>query len=390
MVTSRRISSVRKSGIREVFDRAERMKNIINLGIGEPAFRTPSFIVRAAVKALERDSMRYTTTMGILELREEIARKLKKENGIDADPKKEIIVTAGATQACLVYLNSILDPGDEVLIPSPSFVLFRTAVGLAGGKAVEVEMDEREGYRLDLEKLRKRVTGRTKLLVLNSPSNPTGAVYSEKDLVEACEFAVSNKLHILSDEVYEKFVYDGGSSFSPASLARFRESVTTLNSFSKTYSMTGWRIGYAAGPEEVIDAMTRFNMYNEVSINGVSQAAAIAALRGPQSFINGIRARFNARRRLVVGALRKIGLKFAEPRGAFYVFPNTRDFGPDSATLCKRLLEEHSVATIPGESFGTGGEAHFRLSYVTTEEELRVAMERMAVFFGKLKQAGRK
>lgn len=383
MALSKRIHHVKMSGIRQVFELTSRMKDVINLGIGEPDFKPPSNILRDAIKALKGE-VRYTSTKGIQELREELSLKLKRENNIDADPDDEIIVTAGATQAIFVAMNVLLNDGDEVLIPTPNFMAYKYSTLLAGGKPIEVKMSESENFRLDTSKLEKYLTKNTKALIIGSPCNPTGAVYSRREVEEACEFAYRNSLYLISDEVYEDFVYDGARPFSPASIEDFKERVITVNSFSKRYAMTGWRVGYAVAKKEIIDAMARYNMYNAVCVSAISQIAALGALRNDKRFFPTILKKFKRRREIISKYLTTIGLKFAKPMGAFYFFPSIKGLGIDSNSFSMRLLKSYKVATIPGSSFGKGGESHIRISYALEERLLEEAMERLYSFIKSL------
>jgi aminotransferase len=385
---SRRVRDVAPSGIRRIFDLSQGVKGLINLGIGEPDFDVPEFIREALKAAADSGKNRYTPNRGVPELRAQIARKLKAENGIDADPDKEIIVTAGATQAILALMNSLLNEGDEVVIPSPAFPAYQAAVKLAGGKPVEVPMSEANGYRLDSRMLAKAFNRRTKLLVLNSPGNPTGAVYSPVDVTEACAAATARGLYVLSDEVYEKFVYDGAVHFSPASIGEFKDRIVTVNSMSKTFAMTGWRLGYAVANEKLVDAMTRYNMYNAVCAGSIIQAAGIAALKGSRGFLKPILEEFDNRRRFICRSLKEIGMKFVVPLGAFYVFPRIGRGAPDSNDFSRHFLSRFKVATIPGVSFGRGGEGHIRISYALGQDKLVEAIGRLRKFTGKIERAG--
>lgn len=380
MQLANRISSIPKSGIREIFDIASSQEGVINLGIGEPDFNTPKFIRDSAKKAIDRGCHNYTTNSGMLELRSEISKKLKKENGMDVDPRSEIIVTSGATQAIFVAMHCLLNPGDEVLMPSPVFVAYMQSVKIAGGTPVEVPMKEEENYALSVKSLEKAVTKRTKLLVLNSPCNPTGTVYSRNAMEEASAFAEIHGLTIVSDEIYEDFLYEDTRSYSPASKPEFRDRILTINGFSKTFAMTGWRLGYAAGPEKLISAMTRYNMYNQVCATTIAQIAGIAALRGSRSFFKPILKRYSNCRRTALELLDKLGLEFAMPQGAFYIFPNISKIATDSMAYAKRLLLEERVAVTPGSAFGRAGEGHIRLSYSQNEETLQKATKRISRF----------
>lgn len=338
MALSRRMRDVNPSGIRKIFDLSQGMRGLINLGIGEPDFEVPRFVREGLKEAVDSGSNKYTSNRGVPELREQIARKLRLENGVAVDPDKEVIVTSGATQAILALMNSLLNEGDEVVIPTPGFTAYQAAVRLAGGRPVEVPMSEESGYRLDPRRLQKAFTSRTKLLVLNSPGNPTGVVYTRREVVEACAAASARGLYIMSDEVYEKFVYDGASHFSPASVGEFKDKVVTVGGFSKTFAITGWRLGYAAASEKLIDAMTRYNMYNAVCASSVVQAAGIAAYRGSRRFLTPILRDYDRKRRLACRMLDEIGMTFVEPRGAFYIFPKFGGQASDSTAFSKAFL----------------------------------------------------
>jgi aminotransferase len=389
MAFSKRVESVTTSGTRKIFELSQGMPGLINLGIGEPDFPTPRFVREALKDAVDSGFNRYTSNRGLPELRDQIAKKLKRENGIDADPRKEVLVTAGVTQAILAVMNSLLNVGDEVVIPTPAFSAYQAAVRLAGGKPVEVPMGETDGYRLDSKKLEKAYNKRTKLLVLNSPGNPTGVVYNQDEIAEACAGATAMGIHVLSDEVYEKFVYDSASHFSPASVSDFRGRVITVNGFSKTFAITGWRLGFAVADEKLIDMMTRYNMYNAVCASSIVQVAGIAALRGPKSYLKPVLREYERRRDLVSRSLHDIGMSFTEPRGAFYVFPRINGTGSDSEVFSRQFLARYKVATIPGSSFGRGGEGHIRLSYALGEDKLGEAMTRLSKFKREFEGAGR-
>jgi aminotransferase len=380
---------VAPSGTRRIFDLSQGMKGLINLGIGEPDFEVPEFVREALKSAADSGTNKYTPNRGVPELRAQIARKLRAENGIDVDPDKEIIVTAGATQAINVLMNCLLNEGDEVVIPTPAFSAYQASVRLAGGKPVEVPMSEADGYKLDSRRLERAFNRRTKLLVLNSPGNPTGAVYSSADLTEACAAAASRGLCVLSDEIYEKFVYDGAIHFSPASIGEFKDKIVTVSGLSKTFAMTGWRLGYAVANEELVDAMTRYNMYNAVCASSIIQAAGIAALKGSRGFLRPILREFDKRRRFVCRSLKEIGMNLVVPQGAFYVFPRVGRGTPDSNAFSRDFLSRFKVATIPGASFGNGGEGHIRISYALGEDKLAEAMHRLSKFKREFENAGR-
>lgn len=389
MTLSSRLDDVTPSGIRKIFDLAQGVPGLINLGIGEPDFEVPQFVKDALKAAVDSGMNHYTSNRGIPELRAEISKKLRRDNNVRADPAKEIIVTAGATQAVFVVMNTLLNEGDEVVIPTPAFSAYQADVKLAGGRPVEVPLDEGDGYRLDSARLERAYTKRTKVLVLNSPGNPTGVVQRRKDIADATASAAARGIYILSDEVYEKFVYDGAEHFSPGSMAEVRSKVITVNSLSKTFAMTGWRLGFAAANAKLIDAMVRYNMYDAVCASSVAQVAGVAALRGSQSFLKPIIREYDSRRRMLCTELRDSGISFVEPGGAFYVFPKVGGPGSDSNFFSREFLSRHKVATVPGASFGRGGEGHIRISYAIKEDKLRTAARRLKKFIRELEREKR-
>jgi aminotransferase len=383
---SRRIEDIPKSGIREVFDLAENVRGCINLGIGEPDFQTPQFVKTAAKRAIDLGLTRYTSNGGMIELRRAIARKLKKENSVDADPEKEIIVTAGCTQAILVALACLLDEGDEVLIPTPGFTAYFFTTRIAGGVPVEVPMREQSEFDLEVDELREYLTSRTKAIIINSPCNPTGGVLSSKRLTEIAEFAFENHVYLVSDEIYEKYLYDNARHFSPASVSDLKRRIITVNGLSKTFAMTGWRVGYALADENIVNAMLRYNTYNSTCIPAFVQMGAIAALGNSQNYFEPIRKRYDRRRVTFCEALDKYtDFDFSRPKGAFYVFPKiSGGEGVDSSSFCKNLLLDKKVATIPGSAFGKAGEGHVRMSYSLPEEKLERVARRIGEFCSRL------
>jgi aminotransferase len=380
MVLSKRIASIQRSGIREIFDLAQKIPDVINLGIGEPNFETPDFIAEAAKKAIDEGFDHYTVNIGIPDLRYEISKKLKNENQIVADPDREIIVTAGATQAILLIMYCLLDEGDEVLIPTPGFTAYEYSTLLAGGKPIQCPLNEGEYYAFDYDQLRKLCTERTRIVVLNSPLNPTGVVYKEKEIRELVDFASKQDLHLISDEIYERYLYRGAKSFSPASLEEFKDRIITVNGFSKSFAMTGWRLGYAAASEEIISAMTRFNMYNAVCPNSMAQKAGVAALKGSNAFFEPILKKYEKSYEIMTDYLDEMSLPYVRPFGAFYVFPEISSIARDSVSYCKKFLSEQHVAIVPSSSFGRIGEGHVRLSFSADEDSVSKGMERMNKF----------
>lgn len=379
MALSDRLEHVNPSEIRKLFNLAQGVEGLISLGIGEPDFDTPEHIKEYAKEALDKGLTHYSPNAGILELREAIAEKLKRDNGIVADPKTQIMVTVGANQIILMGLATFLNDNDEVLIPSPMFVSYAPAVFLAGGKPIEVPTYEENEFRLSVDELGKYVTPKTRALIINSPNNPTGAVLKKKDLEEIADFAVEHDLIILSDEVYEYFIYTGANHYSVASLNGMFDRVITINGFSKTFAMTGWRLGFAVAREDMIEKMTRFQMYNATCPVTFIQYAAAEALRDKRSWeaVEKMRKEYDRRRKMVWKRLNEMGLPTIKPKGAFYIFPRIRDTGLTSKEFSELMIKEARVALVPGSAFGGSGEGYARVSYATAYEKLEEAMNRI-------------
>ena len=379
MALSDRLELVNPSEIRKLFDLAQGVEGLISLGIGEPDFDTPEHIKEYAKEALDKGMTHYGPNAGLMMLREALAWKLKEQNGIEVDPKTQIMVTVGANQAFLMGFAAFLKDGEEVLIPSPMFVSYAPTVLLAGGKPVEVPTYEENEFRLSVDDLEKHVTDKTRAIIINSPNNPTGAVLTKKDLEEIADFAVEHDLIIFSDEVYEHFVYDGVKNYSIASLDGMFERTLTINGFSKTFAMTGWRLGFVAAPEWIIERMTRFQMYNSTCPVTFAQYAAAKALKDERSWkaVEEMRNEYDRRRHLVWKRLNEMGLPTVKPKGAFYIFPRVRDTGLTSKEFSELMLLEAKVAVVPGSAFGSAGEGYIRISYATAYEQLEEAMDRM-------------
>ncbi|NJE55314.1 pyridoxal phosphate-dependent aminotransferase [Thermococcus sp. 21S9] len=379
MALSDRLELVNPSEIRKLFDLAQGVEGLISLGIGEPDFDTPEHIKEYAKEALDKGMTHYGPNAGLPMLREAISRKLKEQNGIEADPTSEIMVLVGANQAFLMGLATFLKDGEEVLIPSPMFVSYAPAVILAGGKPVEVPTYEENEFRLSVDDLEKHVSDKTRALIINTPNNPTGAVLTKKDLEEIADFAVEHDLIVFSDEVYEHFVYDGARNYSIASLDGMFERTITINGFSKTFAMTGWRLGFVVAPAWIIEKMTRFQMYNATCPVTFAQYAAAKALDDPRSWkaVEEMRNEYDRRRNLVWKRLNEMGLPTVKPKGAFYIFPRIRDTGLTDKEFSELMLKEARVAVVPGSAFGKAGEGYIRISYATAYEKLEEAMDRM-------------
>ncbi len=379
MALSDRLNLVNPSEIRKLFDLAQGVEGLISLGIGEPDFDTPEHIKEYAKEALDKGMTHYSPNAGLMMLREAVSKKLKEQNCIDADPKNEIMILTGANQAFLMGLSTFLRDGEEVLIPGPMFVTYGPAVVLAGGKPVEVPTYENNEFRLSVDELEKYVTEKTRALIINTPNNPTGAVLTKGDLEEIADFAVEHDLIIFSDEVYEHFVYDGIKNYSIASLNGMFERTITVNGFSKTFAMTGWRLGFVAAPSWIIEKMTRFQMYNSTCPVTFVQYAAAKALEDERSWkaVEEMRREYDRRRKLVWKRLNEMGLPTLKPKGAFYIFPRIRDTGLTDHEFSELMLKEAKVAVVPGSAFGKAGEGYIRISYATAYEELKEAMDRM-------------
>ena len=369
---NRRIASVPPSGIRRFFDLAASRKDAISLGVGEPDFKTPYLIRDAAINSLIDGETQYTGNRGLIELRQEIVLYLRDRYGITYQPDDEILVTIGASEAIDVALRALVSEGDEVLVPDPSYVSYAPGVIFAGGVPVPVRTRQEDDFRLKADILEQAVTDKTKLLILPYPNNPTGAIMEKSDLEAIAEVILKHDLLVISDEIYSELVYDGHSHVSLASIPSMYERTITINGFSKAFAMTGWRVGYACGPSEIITVMNKIHQYAIMCAPRQGQVAAAAALRiGRETDYESIRTMrdsYDRRRRLMVNAFRQMGLECFEPYGAFYVFPSIS------------LLQEKNVAAVPGNAFGLSGEGHIRCCYATAVDKINIALERIAAF----------
>lgn len=380
---SRRIAGLKPSGIRKFFDIAATMKDVISLGIGEPDFTTPEPILAAGIRSLQRGDTHYTSNYGIIELRRALARHLESRYGVSYDPEKEIIITVGGSEALNLAAIALLNPGDEMIIPTPCFVSYQAAAIMAGGVAVEVPSRMENNFDFVPDELRAAVTSRSKAILLGYPNNPTGAVASRANLMEVARIAEENDLVVVSDEIYDRLVYGIDHVCFP-SLPGMRDRTMLLGGFSKDYAMTGWRIGYAAGPENLIKGLLRVHQYMVMSAPTMSQYAALEALESGEPHVLDMLSEYDRRRKLIVSGLNQIGLPTFEPRGAFYAFPKVSASGLDDETFCNRLLQEEHVAMVPGNSFGLGGEGFARCSYATNYEKIEEALKRIERFVRKV------
>lgn len=380
---SERLDRVPESGIRRLFDLAGKYKDVVSLGIGEPDFDTPLHIKEYAKEGLDKGLSHYTPNSGLKMLRDAVAKKLKSENRIEADPDRNVMITIGGNQAFLLALSTFLKTGDEVLIPSPYFVTYRAVVMMLGGIPVEVPTAIEDGFRLNPDRLQKAVTRKTRCIMLNSPNNPTGAVLSKKDLEGISQIAIENDLRVVSDEVYEKLIYSGGGHVSMASLEGMGERTITINSFSKTYAMTGWRVGYCVADEEAVSKMIKFQMFLAACPVSFAQYAIARALGDPRSgaAVEAMRKEYQERRDYIFSRLKGIpGIEVVKPQGAFYIFPKV---GGDDVAFSERALSEARVVVVPGSSFGTYGSGHIRLCYATSMHNIARAMDRLEGFMEK-------
>jgi aspartate/methionine/tyrosine aminotransferase len=377
------------SGIRKVFEevtrREKRGEKIIHLEIGRPDFDTPAHIKETAKRALDEGRVHYSSNYGIPELRAAIAKKLKKDNGLTYDPESEIVVTVGANEAVFMTMMALLNPGDEVLIPDPCWLHYFYCARLAGATPISVPTLMENGFFPTIDELRSRLTPRTRMVVINTPNNPTGSVYSRGLLEELAELARERDLFVLSDEIYEKMVYDGSRHVSVGSFPGMRERTVTINGFSKIYAMDGWRLGYLAADRQWMSALIRIHQYTTVCATSFAQWGAVAALEGPQAEAEKMVKEFDRRRNLVDGALKEMpGIRGSKPMGAFYIFPNIRDLGMTPLALTEYLLDHAGIAVVPGTALGDYGDDFIRISYANSYENLEEAMARMKKALKKL------
>ena len=380
-----RMEAIPFSGIRVIFEAAAKLEargeKVVHLEIGRPDFDTPAHIKRAASEALEQGQVHYTSNYGIPPLVSAIADNLRRDNGLEYDPKGEICVTVGANEAVLMAMVGLLDPGDEVLIPDPNWLHYFYCARLAGAEPVSVPLREADGFRLTAAAIAERITPRTRMLCLSTPHNPTGAVIDPATLLAIADLAERHDILVISDEIYEKMVYGGAEQMSFATLPGMRARTMTVNGFSKTYAMDGWRLGYVAAPKALMDVLIRVHQYTTVCATSFAQAGAAAAYTGPQECVAEMVAEFDRRRRLIVSALQSMpGVRCVDPGGAFYVFPSIGSFGMSSYDFAQRLLAEAKVAAVPGSAFGKHGEGYLRMAYSASYDEIAIGMERMRTF----------
>ena len=376
---SARVKDIPPSALRDFFDILATMDDVISLGIGEPDFVTPTAIRHAGIRSVEEGQTGYTCNAGLWELRQEVARHLEKLYGVTYDPETEVLITVGVSEALYLALVAIVNPDDEVIVPEPCFVAYKAGVILAGGVPVTVPAKPENDFQVTADQIEAAITERTKALLIGYPNNPTGAVMSRQRLEKITDLAEKHDLLVISDEIYDRLVYGVEHTCFP-SLPGTWERTILLQGFSKSYAMTGWRIGYAAAPVEILEAMHKMHQYLIMSAPTPAQVAAIEALRNGEEAVQEMVAQYDKRRRLIVKGLNEIGLPCFEPHGAFYAFPSIHHSGMTSNEFSKRLLKEEKVAVIPGNAFGQCGEGFIRCSYVASLEDIEEALERMGRF----------
>ncbi len=381
-VLSQRVRAIKPSGIRRFFDIAATMPDVISLGVGEPDFVTPDHIRQAGIASIEAGMTQYTSNWGILTLREAIAEMIERRYGVRYDPRDEVLVTVGVSEAIDATLRAILDPGDEVIVPDPGYVAYEADVTLAGGKVVPVPTCVEDSFEVKAAAIATAVTPRSKVILLGNPNNPTGAVIARPELEKIAQIAQRDDLYVVTDEVYSRLVY-GVEHTSIASLPGMKDRTILVDGFSKAYAMTGWRVGYICAPRHILEGVVKVHQYAIMCAATMSQAAALEAVRNGEDDVRAMVASYDSRRALFVSGLNAIGLACYEPHGAFYAFPSIASTGMTSDEFAERLLEEEHVAVVPGSAFGDAGEGFIRCTYCTAREKLEDALVRMGRFVRK-------
>lgn len=380
---SDKVVALEPSGIRKFFDIVSEMKDAISLGVGEPDFDTPWHIREEGIYSLERGRTFYTSNSGLMELRQEICSYLKHKIHVTYSPK-EVLITVGGSEAIDIAMRAMLNPGEEVLIPQPSFVSYLPCCVMAGGKPVVIDLKEGDEFKLTKQQLLDAITDKTKLLVLPFPNNPTGAILEKQELEELAEVIIEKDIYVLSDEIYSELSYKEEGHTSIASLPGMKERTILINGFSKAFAMTGWRLGYAAGPEKILEQMTKIHQFAIMCAPTTSQYAAVEALRNGDRDVQEMRESYNQRRRFLMHTFKEMNLECFEPFGAFYAFPSIKRFGMTSEEFAERLLKEEKVAVVPGTAFGACGEGYLRISYAYSMEDLKKALGRLKKFVNRL------
>lgn len=386
-ILSKEIKKMKPSGIRKFFDIAEQLDDVISLGVGEPDFKTPWIIRQQAIETLEKGKTCYTANAGLLGLREEVSKYFERTIHTHYDPKSEIIITVGGSEAIDLCIRCLIEPGDEALIVEPSFVCYKPIVSLCGGKPVVIETHEKDDFKLTAEELRAKITDKTKLLILPFPNNPTGAIMNREELEKIAQVLKDTNIVVVSDEIYSELTYDG-KHCSIAEIEGMRERTVVINGFSKSFAMTGWRLGFLGGPKELVSQMLKLHQYAIMSSPTISQHAAITALQKCEGDIEQMRNEYNIRRRYVVDSFNKLGLTCFAPQGAFYAFPCIKSTGLSSADFCEKLVYSKKVAVVPGDAFGECGSGFIRVSYAYSLDHLREAVKRIGEFLEEIKNGG--
>ncbi len=379
------IVNIKPSGIRKFFDIVSEMKDAISLGVGEPDFDTPWHIRDEGIYSLEKGRTFYTSNSGLKDLKIEICNYMKRSQNVDYNPDTDVIVTVGGSEAIDIGFRAMLNPGDEVLIPQPSYVSYEPCAILAGAKPVIINLKAENEFRLTAEELEAAITDKTKILVLPFPNNPTGSIMEKEDLEKIAKVIIEKDIFVMSDEIYAELTYKD-KHVSITSIPGMKERTILINGFSKAYAMTGWRLGYACGPKEIIQQMTKIHQYAIMCAPTTSQYAAVEALKNGDDDIKEMRTAYNQRRRFLMNAFKEMGLECFEPYGAFYVFPCIKEFGMTSEEFATRFLKEEKVATVPGTAFGDNGEGFLRISYAYSLETLKIAMDKLSKFITRLRE----
>ncbi len=378
------VAEIKPSGIRKFFDIAATMDGVISLGVGEPDFRTPWQIRKAGINSLEKGKTKYTSNWGIAQLRSAVSEYVKRKYSLDYKPDEEILITVGGSEAIDTCIRALVSPGDEVIIPQPSYVCYEPITRLAGGVPVIIETRAENDFKVTREQLEKALSPRTKLLILPYPCNPTGAIMEKEDLEELARVLKNTNVAVLSDEIYAELTFGGKRHVSPASIDGMWERTVTVNGFSKAFSMTGWRLGFACGPREIMDQITKIHQFAIMCAPTTSQYAAIEALKNCDGEVERMVHEYDMRRRMMVAGFNEIGLTCREPKGAFYTFPSVKSTGLSSDEFCERLLYSKKVAVVPGTAFGDSGEGFIRASYCYSVEHIKEAISRIGEFLKEL------
>ena len=382
---SKKVNEIKPSGIRKFFDIASEIKGAISLGVGEPDFDTPWHIREEGIYSLERGKTHYTSNSGLKELRVEITKYLNRKYNLEYDPLNEVLVTVGGSEAIDVAFRAMLEPGDEVIITTPCYVSYEPCAVLAGATVKTINLKNENEFRLTKEELLEQITPKTKVLIMNFPNNPTGAIMEKKDLEEIAKVIIEKDIFVISDEIYSELSYFG-EHVSIASLPNMKERTLVINGFSKAFAMTGWRLGYACGPESLIKQMTKIHQFTIMCAPTQSQYAAVEALKNGDDDVYQMRESYDERRRYVLHRLSEMGLPCFEPKGAFYLFPDIRQFGMSSDEFCLKLLNDKKVVVVPGNAFGDSGNGFIRISHAYSIENLKVALNRISEFLDELRK----